>query len=74
MLYIHNNKIYLTNLINFFLNKYGIINPKGVINMLDKIIPTCRFVVDNVNHIKINYDKIKELIDELLVFDMLILF
>ena len=30
--------------------------------MLDKIIPTCRFVVDNVNHIKINYDKIKELI------------
>ena len=37
--------------------------------MLDKIIPTCRFVVDNVNHIKINYDKIKELIDELLVFD-----
>ncbi len=42
--------------------------------MLDKIIPTCRFVVDNVNHIKINYDKIKELIDELLVFDMLILF
>ena len=42
--------------------------------MLDKIIPTCRFVVDNANHVKINYDKIKELIDELLVFDMLILF
>lgn len=37
--------------------------------MLDKIIPTCRFVVDNANHVKINYAKIKELIDELLVFD-----
>ena len=34
--------------------------------MLDKIIPTCRFVVDNANHIKINYDKIKELIDILI--------
>lgn len=37
--------------------------------MLDKVLETNQFVVDNAKHVKINYDKINELIDELLVFD-----
>ena len=38
-------------------------------NMLDNVLETCKFVVENANHVKINYEKAKELIDELLVFD-----
>lgn len=38
-------------------------------NMLDKILETCKFVVDNAKHVNINYDKIDELIDELLKFN-----
>lgn len=37
--------------------------------MLNEILKTCKFVVDNAKHVKINYDKANELIDELLKFD-----
>lgn len=37
--------------------------------MLNEIFKTCKFVVDNAKHVKINYDKANELIDELLKFD-----
>ena len=37
--------------------------------MLEKVIPKCKFVVDNAKHVKINYEKTSELIDELLKFD-----
>ena len=37
--------------------------------MLDKGLEMCKFVVDNAKHVNINYDKVNELIDELLVFN-----
>lgn len=37
--------------------------------MLSKVLETNKYVVDNAKHVKINYDKAKELIDELLKFD-----
>jgi len=37
--------------------------------MLNKVLETNKFVVDNAKHVKINYDKVNELIDELLRFD-----
>ncbi len=37
--------------------------------MLNEVLETSKFVVDNAKHIKINYDKATELIDELLKFD-----
>ena len=37
--------------------------------MLNKVLETSRFVVDNAKHVKINYDKANQLIDELLKFD-----
>ncbi len=37
--------------------------------MLDKVLETCKFVVDNAKHVNINYDKVNELIDELLKFN-----
>lgn len=37
--------------------------------MLNKVLKTSKFVVDNASHVKINYDKATELIDELLRFD-----
>lgn len=37
--------------------------------MFDKILKSCQFVVDNAEHVKINYDKVNELIEELLKFD-----
>lgn len=37
--------------------------------MLDKVLETCKFVVDNAKHVNINYDKVNELIDELLEFN-----
>lgn len=37
--------------------------------MLSKVLETNKFVVNNAKHVKINYDKAKELIDELLKFD-----
>lgn len=38
-------------------------------NMLNKVLETNKFVVDNAKHVKINYDKANELIDELLRFN-----
>lgn len=37
--------------------------------MLDKVLETSKFVVNNAKYVKINYEKAKELIDELLKFD-----
>lgn len=37
--------------------------------MLDKVLETCKFVVDNAKHVNINYDKVNELIDEVLEFN-----
>ena len=37
--------------------------------MLNKVLETSQFVVDNAKHVKINYDKANDLIDELLNFD-----
>jgi len=37
--------------------------------MLDKVLETCRFVVNNSKHVKINYDRANEIINELLKFD-----
>ena len=37
--------------------------------MLDKVLETSRFVVNNARHVRINYDKTNQLIDELLMFD-----
>lgn len=37
--------------------------------MLNKVLETCQFVVENAKHVKINYDKANDLIDELLKFD-----
>lgn len=37
--------------------------------MLDKVLETSKFVVDNAKHVNINYDKVNELIDELLKFN-----
>jgi len=37
--------------------------------MLNKVLETSEFVVANAKHVKINYDKANELIDELLEFD-----
>lgn len=37
--------------------------------MLNKVLETSRFVVDNAKHVKINYEKANELIEELLKFD-----
>lgn len=36
---------------------------------LNKVLETCKFVVDNAKHIKINFNKADELIDELLDFE-----
>lgn len=36
--------------------------------MLDKVLETCQFVTDNPKHVKINYNKTNELINELLEF------
>lgn len=37
--------------------------------MLDKVLETNKFVVDNAKHVRINYDKANKLIDELLKFE-----
>ncbi len=37
--------------------------------ILNEVLETSKFVVDNAKHVKINYDKARELIDELLNFD-----
>ena len=37
--------------------------------MLDKVLETNKFVVDNAKHVRINYDKATQLIDELLNFE-----
>lgn len=37
--------------------------------MLDKVLETCRFVVNNSKHVRINYDRANELINESLKFD-----
>lgn len=37
--------------------------------MLDKVLETCQYVVGNAKHVKINYDKTKDLINELPTFD-----
>lgn len=37
--------------------------------MLDKILESCEFVVNNAKHVKINYNKANGLIEELLNFD-----
>lgn len=37
--------------------------------MLDKVLESCKYVVDNAEAVKINYDNISPLIDELLAFD-----
>ena len=37
--------------------------------MLSKVLETSKFVVDRAKHVKINYSKTKQLIDELLKFD-----
>ena len=37
--------------------------------MLNKVLETSRFVVNNAKHVKINYDKANQLIEELLKFD-----
>ena len=37
--------------------------------MLDKVLETCKFVVDNAKYVNINYDKANELIEELLKFN-----
>lgn len=37
--------------------------------MLDKILESCEFVVNNAKHVKINCNKANELIEELLNFD-----
>lgn len=37
--------------------------------MLEKILESCKYVVDNAKHVKINYSKSNELIEELLKFD-----
>lgn len=37
--------------------------------MLEQVIKTCNFVVENAKYVKINYEKVTELIDELLKFD-----
>lgn len=37
--------------------------------MLDKILESCEFVVNNAEHVKINYNRANELIEELLNFD-----
>lgn len=37
--------------------------------MLNKVLETSQFVVDNASHVKINYDKVNDLIDELLNFN-----
>ena len=37
--------------------------------MIEKVLQTCRFVVDNAKHVNINYNKANLLIDELLEFD-----
>lgn len=37
--------------------------------MLDKVLETCKFVVDNAKYVNINYDKVNELIEELLKFN-----
>ncbi len=36
---------------------------------LSEILEKCKFVVDNAKHVKINYDKVDVLIDELLKFN-----
>ena len=38
-------------------------------NRLNEILETCKFVVNNAKHVKINYDKVDVLIDELLKFN-----
>lgn len=37
--------------------------------MLNNVLETCEFVVANAKHVKINYDKIEQLIGELWQFD-----
>lgn len=37
--------------------------------MLSKVIDSCQFVVDNAKHVKINYDKVDALIEELSSFE-----
>ena len=37
--------------------------------MLNKVLETNKFVVDNAKYVKINYEKVNELIDELLKFN-----
>lgn len=36
---------------------------------MNQVLETCKFVVNNALHVKINYDKVEELIEELLTFD-----
>lgn len=38
-------------------------------NKLNEILETCKFVVNNAQHVRINYDKVDDLIDELLKFN-----
>lgn len=38
-------------------------------NKLNEILETSKFVVNNAKHVKINYDKVDVLIDELLKFN-----
>lgn len=37
--------------------------------MLEKVLESCQYVVDNASHVKINYEKVNEIIAELLQFD-----
>lgn len=37
--------------------------------MLNEVMETSRFVVNHAKHVNINYEKINDLIDELLSFD-----
>lgn len=37
--------------------------------MLSKVLESCKFVTDNAKHVKINYDKANEIINELLLFN-----
>lgn len=37
--------------------------------MLEKVLETCQYVVDNARHVKINYEKANDLMNELLEFE-----
>lgn len=38
-------------------------------NNLEEVLETCKYVVSNAKHVKINYEKVEDLIDELLKFN-----